>query len=190
MLLEDETAATRICALFDHEEVGSESFKGASGAFLEDTLNRMFATLGIDEVARHQALAASFLISADMAHAYQPNFPKGYDPGHKAVVNQGPVIQTNANLRYTTESFSQALYTCWCEEAGVPWQQYVHRTDLPCGSTIGPMTSASLGVRSIDVGNPLWAMHSIRESAGVVDHTYLIKVLERFFTCPSIPVNG
>ncbi len=190
MLLEDETAATRVCALFDHEEVGSESFKGAGGAFLEDTLNRLFATLGIDEVARHQALAASFLISADMAHAYQPNFPKGYDPGHKAVVNRGPVIKTNANLRYTTESFSQALFCDWCEQADVPWQHYVHRSDLPCGSTIGPMTSARLGIRSIDVGNPLWAMHSIRESAGVIDHSHMIRVLERFFASPRIPVNG
>jgi len=190
LLTEDETAGTRVCALFDHEEVGSESFKGAAGAFLQDTLTRIAATLGLDEIARHQALAASFLISADMAHAYQPNFPKGYDPQHKVVVNRGPVIKSNANLRYTTEVFSQALFTSWCEEAGVPWQHYVHRSDIPCGSTIGPMTSAKLGIRSIDVGNPLWAMHSIRESAGVLDHSYLIRVLECFFACPLIPVNG
>ena len=190
LLAGDSSAGTRVCALFDHEEVGSESFKGAAGAFLPDVLTRIAASMGLDEISRRQALAGSYLISADMAHAYQPNFPKGYDPGHKVAVNRGPVIKTNANLRYTTEAFSQALFTGWCEEAGVPWQQYAHRTDLPCGSTIGPMTSASLGVRSIDVGNPLWAMHSIRESAGVVDHSYLIKVLECFFACPSISVNG
>lgn len=190
LLGEDISAGTRVCALFDHEEVGSESFKGAAGAFLQDVLTRIAASGGLDEISSRQALAGSYLISADMAHAYQPNFPKGYDPGHKVAVNRGPVIKSNANLRYITEAFSQALFTGWCEEAGVPWQQYVHRTDLPCGSTIGPMTSARLGVRSIDVGNPLWAMHSVRESAGVKDHPYLIKVLERFFACPSIPVNG
>ncbi len=190
LLNEDETAGTRLCALFDHEEVGSESCKGASGSFLEDTLTRIGVTLGLNEIARRQTLASSFLISADMAHAYQPNFPKGYEPGHKAVANRGPVIKTNANLRYTTEAFSQALFRGWCEEAGIPWQHYVHRSDLPCGSTIGPMTSARLGIRSIDVGNPLWAMHSVRESAGVIDHTYMIEVLGRFFACPDIPING
>ncbi len=190
LMAEDETPGTRVCALFDHEEVGSESFKGAAGSFLEDTLTRISTTLGMDGIERRRALAASFLVSADMAHAYQPNFPKGYEPSHKTVVNLGPVIKTNANLRYTTEAFSQALFCGWCEEAGVPWQQYVHRNDLPCGSTIGPMTSARLGIRSIDVGSPLWAMHSVRESAGVLDHAYMIEVLGRFFACPQIPANA
>ncbi|BCX88054.1 aspartyl aminopeptidase [Methylomarinovum tepidoasis] len=190
LIAEEETAATRVCALFDHEEVGSESFKGAASSFLRDTLERIGTALGLDGPARQQALAASFLVSADMAHAYHPNFPQGYDGEHKVRVNGGPVIKTNANLRYTTEALSQALFIGWCEEAEVPWQHYVHRTDLPCGSTIGPLTSARLGVRSIDVGNPLWAMHSVRESAGVVDHAWMIRVLERFFACPLLPVSG
>ena len=121
------------------------------------------------------------MISADMAHAYQPNFPLAYDPDHKVTVNKGPVIKVNANHRYSTESVSQAMFVDWCEQAGVPYQKYSHRSDLACGSTIGPITSARLGIRSVDVGNPLWAMHSIRESAGVLDHGYMIRVMKRFF---------
>jgi aspartyl aminopeptidase len=96
-------------------------------------------------------------------------------------VNKGPVIKVNANQRYSTESVSQAMFVDWCEQVGVPYQTYSHRSDLGCGSTIGPITSARLGIRSVDVGSPLWAMHSIRESAGVLDHGYMISVMKRFF---------
>ena len=131
-----------------------------------------------------QGAAKSFMISADMAHAYQPNFPNAYDPGHKVIVNKGPVIKVNANHNYSSESVSAAMFVDWCEQAGVPYQTYSHRCDLPCGSTIGPITSAKLGIRSIDVGNPMWAMHSLRESAGVLDHEYMIRVMKRFFATP------
>ena len=183
-LLTNESAtspATQLCAFFDHEEVGSESHKGAAGSFLPDILQRIaFATqTNAEDFAR--AMAHSFLISADMAHAYQPSFPLAYDADHKAIVNQGPVIKVNANQRYSTESPTEALFINWCQEAGVPYQKYSHRCDLPCGSTIGPITSAKLGVRSLDIGNPMWAMHSLRESAGVFDHQYLIRVLQHFF---------
>jgi len=97
------------------------------------------------------------------------------------LVNKGPVIKINASHRYSTESISQAQFIDWCAQAEVPYQAYSHRSDLACGTTIGPITSAKLGIRSIDVGNPLWAMHSIRESAGVFDHHYMIKVLRQFF---------
>ncbi|WP_022949805.1 M18 family aminopeptidase [Methylohalobius crimeensis] len=191
LVAEDEASATRVCAFFDHEEIGSESFKGAAGSFLGDILTRIGAALDSESADRQQrALAASFMISADMTHAYQPNFAWGYESEHKITVNRGPAIKINANLRYTTETFSQALFIGWCEEAAVPWQRYVHRSDLPCGSTIGPLASARLGMRSIDVGNPLWAMHSARESAGACDHPWMIQVLARFFACPRIPVNG
>nr|WP_054773364.1 hypothetical protein [Methylogaea oryzae] len=96
-------------------------------------------------------------------------------------MNGGPVIKLNANQRYATESLSEARFAGLCEAAGVPCQRYAHRTDLACGSTIGPITAAGLGVRTVDVGNPMWAMHSIRESAGVLDHSYMIRVLERYF---------
>ena len=184
-LLDDtvlENENTLVCAFFDHEEIGSESNKGADGSFLGDVLQRIALATEKNKEDFSRALAKSFMISADMAHAYQPNFPLAYDPDHKVTVNKGPVIKVNANQRYSTESVSLAMFVDWCEQAGVPYQKYSHRCDLACGSTIGPTTSARLGIRSIDVGNPLWAMHSIRESAGVLDHGYMIKVLKKFFT--------
>lgn len=184
-LLDDtvlENEATLVCAFFDHEEIGSESNKGADGSFLGDVLKRISLVTENNKEDFTRALAKSFMVSADMAHAYQPNFPLAYDPDHKVFVNKGPVIKVNANQRYSTESVSQAMFVDWCEQAGVPYQKYSHRSDLPCGSTIGPITSARLGIRSVDVGNPVWAMHSIRESAGVLDHGYMIKVMKKFLT--------
>lgn len=172
--------ATLVCAFFDHEEIGSESAKGADGSFLPDVLARIADAAAINKQEYLQALALSFLISADMAHAYQPNFPLAFDADHKVTVNKGPVIKVNANQRYSSESVSSALFASWCQHAGVPYQHYSHRCDMPCGSTIGPITSAKLGIRSVDVGNPMWAMHSIRESAGVLDHHYLIRILKTF----------
>ena len=177
---------TRVCAFFDHEEIGSESNKGADGSFLPDVLQRIALASAIDKEDYARALAQSFMISADMAHAYQPNFPNAYDPSHKAIVNKGPVIKINANHRYSSESIAAAMFADWCDQAGVPYQKYSHRCDLPCGSTIGPITSAKLGIRSIDVGSPMWAMHSIRESAGVLDHDYMIRVMKRFFAAHSV----
>ena len=184
-LLDDtvlENEATLVCAFFDHEEIGSESNKGADGSFLGDVLKRISLVTENNKEDFTRALAKSFMVSADMAHAYQPNFPLAYDPDHKVFVNKGPVIKVNANQRYSTESVSQAMFVDWCEQAGVPYQKYSHRSDLACGSTIGPITSARLGIRSVDVGNPVWAMHSIRESAGVLDHGYMIKVIKQFLT--------
>ena len=176
-----DNEGTLVCAFFDHEEIGSESNKGADGSFLTDVLQRIALASVQDKDDYARALAKSYMISADMAHAYQPSFPLAYDPDHKVIVNKGPVIKVNVNNRYSTESLSQARFIDWCEQAEVPYQKYSHRSDLGCGSTIGPITSARLGIRSIDVGNPLWAMHSIRESAGVLDHSYMIRVLKQFF---------
>ncbi|MFK5948872.1 MAG: M18 family aminopeptidase [Methylococcales bacterium] len=176
------TDNTLVCAFFDHEEIGSESTKGANGCFLPDVLQRIAFASELDKESYQRALAQSFMISADMAHAYQPNFPAAYEPEHKVTVNKGPVIKVNANHRYSTESISAAKFIHWCEASNIPYQTYSHRTDIPCGSTIGPISSAKLGIRSIDVGNPMWAMHSIRESAGVEDHHYMIKVINTFFS--------
>jgi aspartyl aminopeptidase len=177
-----QSGNTLVCAFFDHEEIGSESNKGADGSFLPDILQRIAFATGLGHEDYQRALATSFMISADMAHAYQPNFPAAYEPDHKVMVNKGPVIKLNASQRYSSESISEAWFMDWCEQVDVPCQKYSHRTNIPCGSTIGPMTSAKLGVRTVDVGNPMWAMHSIRESAGVMDHSYLIKVLNHFFS--------
>lgn len=176
-----QSDSTRVCAFFDHEEIGSESNKGADGSFLPDVLKRIASANSADSEDVVRAMAKSFMISADMAHAYQPNFPNAYDPDHKVIVNKGPVIKVNANHRYSSESISAAMFADWCGQAGVPYQKYSHRCDMPCGSTIGPITSAKLGIRSIDVGSPMWAMHSLRESAGVLDHDYMIRVLKQFF---------
>lgn len=176
------SAATHVCAFFDHEEIGSQSMKGADGSFLPDTLERIATALDCRADDFRRALAHSFMISADMAHAYHPGFPSAYEPDHPVFVNRGPVIKINANQRYTSESVSDARFVSLCEDCAVPWQKYTHRTDLPCGSTIGPMTAARLGIRSVDVGNPMWAMHSARESAGVPDHGYMTRVLTRFFS--------
>ncbi len=176
-----DAKTTNVCAFFDHEEIGSESAKGADGSFLPDVLERIAQSQNANPESYKRALATSFQISADMAHAYHPNFSNAYEPDHKIWVNQGPVIKINANQRYTSESISQAMFIDWCDQVDVPWQKYSHRSDIPCGSTIGPMTSARLGIRSVDVGCPMWAMHSARESAGVVDHTYMTRVLSHFF---------
>jgi len=172
-----QPTATCVTALFDHEEVGSESAAGAGGSFITDVLARISAHSKLDEEDRQRAMARSFFISADMAHAYNPNFPNAYEPGHKVKVNGGPVIKTNANQRYTTNAETAARFIGFCEKAEVPYQQYAHRSDLGCGSTIGPIVASQLGVASVDVGSPMWAMHSARESAGVHDHAYMIAAL-------------
>ena len=178
---DNNPSSTSVCALFDHEEVGSESATGASGSFLADVINRISISSGFNEEDRLRALAQSFFISADMAHAYHPNFPGAYEPCHHVLVNKGPVIKTNANQRYSTNADTAARFITLCELAGVPYQQYAHRTDLGCGSTIGPIIASGLGIASVDVGSPMWAMHSIRESAGVIDHEYMIAVLKALF---------
>jgi len=181
LLAAGSAKSTNVCAFFDHEEVGSESAAGAGGSFVADVLRRISGGAGDDEEGWRCALAQSFFISADMAHAYNPNFPASYEPAHRVAVNGGPVIKTNANQRYSTGADSAARFMLFCERAGVPWQQYAHRTDLGCGSTIGPIVAARLGVTSVDVGSPMWAMHSLRESAGVLDHGYMIAALAAAF---------
>jgi aspartyl aminopeptidase len=181
LLSADNPNSTSVCALFDHEEVGSESANGASGSFLADVINRIALSSGLKEEDRLRALAQSYFISADMAHAYHPNYPAAYEPCHHVLVNKGPVIKTNANQRYSTNADTAAHFITLCERAGVPYQQYAHRTDLGCGSTIGPIVASNLGVPSVDVGSPMWAMHSIRESAGVADHQSMMSVLTELF---------
>ncbi len=172
-----QPAATCLVALFDHEEVGSESAAGAGGSFVADIVARLGSHAGLDADDQRRLLARSFFISTDMAHAWHPNFPAAYEPGHHVLVNAGPVIKSNANQRYSTSAESAARFMAICDRAAVPCQQYAHRTDLGCGSTIGPMVAARLGITSVDIGSPMWAMHSIRESAGVLDHSYMIAAL-------------
>ena len=183
LLLVEKPASTAVCALFDHEEVGSESATGAGGSFMLDVLQRLAIATDTDEESRRCAFANSFFISADMAHAFHPNHAGSYEPCHHVMVNQGPVIKTNANQRYSTNAETAARFMHLCDLAKVPYQQYAHRTDLGCGSTIGPIVAAQLGMPTVDVGNPMWAMHSVRESAGVLDQYYMIQVLTQHFSC-------
>lgn len=176
-----QPTATCVTALFDHEEVGSGSATGAGGSFVTDVLARICFHANLDEEDRRRTMARSFFISADMAHAYNPNFPAAYEPEHKVMVNGGPVIKTNVNQRYTTNAETAARFMGLCQKAGVPYQQYAHRTDLGCGSTLGPILAAQLGVPSVDVGSPMWAMHSARESAGAHDHSYMIAAMKAAF---------
>jgi len=172
-----------MCALFDHEEVGSESYKGAAGTFLGATVERLLEGIGLTTAQdRQRLLARSVLLSADMAHALHPNYARYYDQPHAPIINAGPVIKLNAKQRYATDAGGEAYFAALCEQAGVACQRYVHRNDMPCGSTIGPIVAARMGIRTVDVGNPMWSMHSIRECAGVADHDAMIRVLTRFYT--------
>lgn len=181
LLSADKPEATSICALFDHEEVGSESATGASGSFLADIIQRISVCGKLSQEEYLRTLAQSFFISADMAHAYHPNFPNAYEPCHHVMVNKGPVIKSNANQRYASNADTAARFISLCERAKVPYQQYAHRTDLGCGSTIGPIVASGLGIATVDVGSPMWAMHSLRESAGVLDQYYMQSVLSTFY---------
>lgn len=181
LLSADKPEATSICALFDHEEVGSESATGASGSFLADIIQRISVCGKLSQEEYLRTLAQSFFISADMAHAYHPNFPNAYEPCHHVMVNKGPVIKSNANQRYASNADTAARFISLCERAKVPYQQYTHRTDLGCGSTIGPIVASGLGIATVDVGSPMWAMHSLRESAGVLDQYYMQSVLSTFY---------
>jgi aspartyl aminopeptidase len=181
LLATEAPAASAAIALFDHEEVGSESAVGAGGSFVSDVLARVAAALGVDGEDQPRAHAKSFFISADMAHAWHPNFPAAYEPCHRVLVNAGPVIKVNSSHRYATGAETAARFMRLCESAEVPVQQYSHRTDLGCGSTIGPIVAARLGMPTVDVGCPMWAMHSIRESAGALDPAYMVKALAAGF---------
>lgn len=171
---------TAVLCLFDHEEVGSTTERGAAGALLEATLERVVATRGGGATALRRALAGSFCVSADMAHAVHPNYVERYEPDHHVALNGGPVIKTNVNQRYATDAAGAAEFRLAAERAGVPIQEYVNRSDLPCGSTIGPLTASALGVPTVDVGVAQLAMHSARELAGAEDPPHFAAALASF----------
>jgi aspartyl aminopeptidase len=162
----------------NHEENGSLSSSGAQSSFLDAILDRIFT----DSTSKRIALSNSFLISMDNAHAAHPNYMEKFDSEHEIHLNKGPVIKLNANQRYATSSLSAAVYKQICQEAKIYPQEFVMRSDLPCGSTIGPMTAARLGVRTIDVGAASLAMHSIRELTGAMDPFLLFKSIDQFLS--------
>lgn len=173
------SAATAAVMLFDHEEVGSHTAEGAGGSWARDLFSRICeAVPGEGGLAR--AAARSLLVSSDMAHAQHPNQPERHDGIHAPRMNAGPVVKTNANRRYATDAETAAYFREMCRAEKVPFQEFTARADAGCGSTIGPLVAAALGVRTVDVGNPMLSMHSAREVSGAKDPVYMTKVLTRF----------
>jgi aspartyl aminopeptidase len=178
---------TRAIVLYDHEEVGSRSAQGAEGSFLRDVLERSVAAYkGGAPQGLARALAQSTLVSADMAHAVHPNYADKHEPSHHPVIGKGPVIKVNANQSYASDAATAGLFRALCASVDVVPQHFVMRSDLPCGSTIGPVSAARTGIRTVDVGNPMLSMHSCREMAGSADVAPMIAVLRAFFSAASL----
>jgi aspartyl aminopeptidase len=172
---DDRSEHTRLIALFNSEEVGSATYNGAASPFLQSVMERLAG--GREEHFR--SVARSMQVSVDGAHAVHPNYPGKHDPGSRPVLNGGPVVKVNASERYTSSDVTAAYFRACAMEAGVKVQHFASRNDIPCGSTIGPVTAARLGLRSVDAGSPMLSMHSIREVAGVSDHAGMIAILEK-----------
>ncbi|ERI54050.1 aminopeptidase [Pseudomonas sp. EGD-AK9] len=177
----DEETCVLVCT--DHEEVGSCSACGADGPFLEQVLRRVLP----EGDAFVRTIQRSLLVSADNAHGVHPNYADKHDGNHGPKLNAGPVIKINSNQRYATNSETAGFFRHLCLENEVPVQSFVVRSDMACGSTIGPLTASQLGVRTVDIGLPTFAMHSIRELAGSHDLEHLVKVLSAFYSSPELP---
>ncbi|MGO8992981.1 MAG: M18 family aminopeptidase [Polyangiaceae bacterium] len=177
----DERDLVPIVALFDHEEVGSGSAYGAEAPLLPTVIERIIDGTGGSRDDYHRAIARSLCVSADMSHAVHPNYADRSEPRHKVMLNGGPVVKVNSQQRYATCARTAALFEEICRREDVPVQHYAHRTDLPCGTTIGPVTATRLGIRTVDVGNAMLSMHSIRELAGTRDQERMVRVLAAFF---------
>lgn len=176
-LLRSDNDQNCLLVCTDHEEVGSCSACGADGPFLEQVLVRLMP----DPTLLNRCIQNSILVSADNAHAQHPNYPQKHDEQHAPKINGGPVIKINSNQRYATNSVTAGLFRHLCNVHQIPVQTFVTRSDMGCGSTIGPITASKLGVQTVDIGLPTWAMHSIRETAGTKDLAYLVKALKAFY---------
>jgi aspartyl aminopeptidase len=169
-----------LLVLFDHEEVGSMSERGAHSELLGSTLERIVLAAGGDRQDYLRALAGSVCASGDMAHATHPNFAERHEPAHRIQVGGGPVLKVHYQLRYASDATGAGVFAAACDQAGVPWQRYMHRADLPCGSTVGPITAGRTGITTVDVGAPQLAMHSARELMGAVDVALYVAALSTF----------
>ena len=170
-----------VCAVFDNEEVGSLSKQGADSTLLGDVLTRALCALGLSDAQIRAALAASFMVSADNAHAVHPNHPEKYDDLNRTVMNGGVVIKHNANQKYTTDAVSDAIFSEICAKAGVPVQHFANRSDIPGGSTLGNLSNAHVSMNTVDIGLAQLAMHASYETAGCADVDYMIRALRQFY---------
>ena len=175
------SSRTKVLALFDNEEVGSGTKQGAGSPVLRTILERMVYALGGSAEDFYRAVHNSFLISADMAHALHPNYVERHDPTNHPVLNGGPVIKFNANQKYVTDADSAAVFTTICRLAGVPCQQFVNHSDMAGGSTLGHVLLSQMEMRGVDIGNPMWGMHSVRETGGVQDQAYVTRAFTTFY---------
>jgi aspartyl aminopeptidase len=178
----DQQGVIVVYAAFDHEEIGSTSMTGAAGPLLDMVLTQIWAGLGADARQRARAVADSRCLSADAGNAVHPNYQDFYDPAHRTIPGRGPALKINASHRYATDAIGAAAWARACRTAGVPSQVYVSRNNVRCGSTVGPILAARLGIRTVDVGIPVLSMHSIREMCGAADPGYLAAAATAFLS--------
>lgn len=176
-----ESKATPVFALFDNEEVGSATKQGAASTLLYDVLWRIVASVDRDSQAYQRAIANSFMLSCDNAHAQHPNHPELSDKNHTVKMNGGVVIKYNANQKYTSDGVSAALFKMICDKAGVPYQLYCNRADMPGGSTLGSIATTKVSLKTVDIGLAQLAMHSAMETAGADDTTHMVNALTCFY---------
>lgn len=181
LLDSDDMSSTRVIAIFDNEETGSGTKQGAASPVLEHLLRRINSARGGNEEDFFRAIDRSFMISADNAHGIHPNYPEKHDPTNHPALGGGPVIKINANCKYMTDADSAAVFRCICEQADVPYQYFVNRSDIAGGSTLGNILTSQIDLRGVDMGAAIWAMHSIRETASAADHEYIVRAFTQFF---------
>jgi aspartyl aminopeptidase len=183
----DDQSTINFIALFDNEETGSLSFSGADSEFFGNNLQRIYSTIETEEEVSGDSFrsccARSFVLSCDMAHSIHPNYSDKHQPQHVPVIHGGITIKINPNTRYATDSEGAAVIKELCKKADVPYQEFIVKQDSPCGTTIGPIISGKLGIKTADIGIPQLAMHSIRELCGTVDLYHYRKFMEEFLSC-------
>lgn len=182
LIASDTTDTTQVLALFDNEETGSQTKQGAGSPFLSFMLKRIALAQSNTEEAYYQAVERAFMISADNAHAWHPNYPEKYDPTNHPMLGGGPVIKFNAAQKYASDAVSAAVFAGLCEKVGVPCQRFVNHSDVAGGSTLGNILASSIPLRGVDMGNAILAMHSCRETGSVADHVFCVKVFTEFYS--------
>ena len=183
LLATPDTDTTKVLAIFDNEETGSQTKQGAGSPFLSMMLKRIALAQNGTTEAFFQAVERAFMISADNAHAWHPNYSEKYDPTNHPVLGGGPVIKFNAAQKYASDAVSAAVFSELCRKAGVPCQRFVNHSDVAGGSTLGNILASSIPLRGVDMGNAILAMHSCRETGSVADHLYTVKAFSQFFRC-------